>query len=209
MRVMSVAASVVLAVLVPPGPHLWAAGNSCRAASFTVKLDAGKSYAQEVGGLQFKIRAATGKGSCNGWAFTLEDAEGNDFIYPVNMPLRFNPSQFLGCSYGLTAKQGLEMKRNMRFILSEQDYLRLDPLMRNALWPGDSPDPEHAGEKYLDAVGAAQTGLMRLNTVHYKISPDGLIQSATFRVDLIAPASFHFEPDLKPHPAPCPSTPED
>jgi hypothetical protein len=205
-RVMAVAASVVLAVSVLLSPQLRAAGSSCRAVSFTVELDAGKSYVQEVGGLHFKITAADGKGSCNGWSFTLEDAEGNDFIYPVNMPLRFNPSQFLGCSYGLTAKQGLEMKRSMRFILNEQDYLRLDPLMRNALWPYSAPDPEHAGEKYLDAISAVQTGLMRLNTVRYKISPDGLIQSATFRVELLAPESFSFGQGLKPHSTPCPES---
>ena len=203
---MTIVVSVVLAVFVPLRPQLWAAGNACSSVSFTVELGAGKSYVQKVGALQFKINAATGKGSCDGWSFTLEDADGNDFIYPVNFPLRFNPSQELGCSYGLTARQGLEMKRNMRFILSEQDYLRLDPLMRNALWPYSAPDPEHAGEKYMDAVGATQTGLMRLNTVRYRISPDGVIQSATFRVEMTAPASFHFGPGLKPHPAPCPPT---
>ncbi|HET7212435.1 MAG TPA: hypothetical protein VFL79_02505 [Terriglobia bacterium] len=58
----------------------------------------------------------------------------------------------------------------------------------------------------MNAISAAQTGLMRLNTVRYKISSNGLIQSATFRVDLTAPAGFHFEPGLKPHAAACPPT---
>lgn len=142
---MLTAAALALAGQSQPQP--FASGPGCSGVSLTVKLDAGKSYAQKVGGLNFKISPDSGKGSCNGWAFTLEDADGNDFIYPVNMPLRFNPSQFLGCSYGLSAKEGLEMKRNMRFILNKRDYLRLDPLMRDALWPYSSPDPEHAAEK--------------------------------------------------------------
>ena len=182
--------------------------SRCSAARLTVKLDAGQSFAQEVGDLELRISATHGKTSCNGWAFSLEDANGNDFIYPVNMPLRFNPSQFLGCSCGLRARQGLKMKRNLRFILSEQDYLRLAPLMRDALWPGDSLDPEHAAEKYLKAIRTLRTGLIRLDTVHSALTPDGHISSATFRVELIAPDSINFGPGLKPHSTPCPANPD-
>jgi hypothetical protein len=131
----------------PSSPQPRATGPRCSAVRFTAKLDAGHSFVQKVGDLRFKIRAAHGKAVCNGWIFTLEDAGDHDFIYPVNFPLRFNPSQYLGCSYGLTARQGLEMKRDMRFILTEQDYLRLDPLMKDALWPADSPEPKHDGER--------------------------------------------------------------
>ncbi len=204
MRVTAIMAAVVLALFGTLQPKLGASGNSCSAVSFTARLDAGNSFAQKVGGLEFKMRAAHGKDLCGGWTFTLEDAGGHDFIYPVNFPLRFNPSQLLGCSYGLTVRQGLEMKRTMRFILNEQDYLRLDPLMKDALWPADSPDPERAGERYLKAIRTIQTGLLRLDTRRSNVSPDGLIQSATFRINLIAPASFHFEPGLKPYSTTCP-----
>lgn len=162
---------------------------------------------KEVGELTFKIRAINDKELCNGWYFSLVDAKGDDFIYPVNMPLRFNPSQFLACSYGLTVRQGLEMKRGLRFILTEQDYHRLEPLMTDALWPGDSPDPDHAAERYLKALSTVRTGLIRLNTLRFKISPDGLIRSATFRVELIAPTSFHFDPAVKPYSTVCPASP--
>lgn len=188
-------------------PQPRADGPRCSAVQFTAKLDAGHSFVQKVGALEFKMRAAHGRDLCSGWTFTLEDAGGHDFIYPVNFPLRFNPSQYLGCSYGLTVRQGLEMKRSMRFILTEQDYLRLDPLMKDALWPADSPEPKHAGERYLKAISGIQTGVIRLNTLRYKVSPDGFIRSATFRVELIAPASFHFDPGLKLHPTACPQTP--
>jgi hypothetical protein len=201
---------LMIAVLALSGqsrPQPGASGPQCRAVTFTANLKAGNSFAQKVDGLEFRIRATNGKGTCNGWTFTFEDADGHDFIYPVNFPLRFNPSQLLDCSYGLTAKQGLEMKRSMRFILTEQDYLRLDPLMKDALWPADSPDPKHAGERYLSAIRSVQTGLIRLNTQRYELSPDGIIRSATFRVDLIAPTSFHFDPALKPYSTACPATP--
>jgi hypothetical protein len=180
--------------------------SGCSAVSFTAVLNAGQSLRRKVADLAFEIRATKDKGVCDGWTFSLEDASGHDFIYPVNMPLRFNPSQILGCSYGLTASQGLEMKRTLRFILSEQEYLRLDPLMRNALWPGDSPDP-HAAETHLKAIAAVQTGLVRLNTLHFEISPDGMVRSATFRVELIAPKGFHFDPGVKSYSTACPVTP--
>jgi hypothetical protein len=188
-------------------PLAGASGTSCSAVRFTAKLDAGQSFARRVGGLEFKLRAAHGNGLCGGWTFTLEDAGGHDFIYPVNFPLRFNPSQLLGCSYGLTVRQGLEMNRRLRFILTGRDYLRLRPLMEDALWPVDSPDPKHAGEKYLNAIRSIQTGLLRLDTLRSDVSPDGLIRSATFQVELVAPAGFHFAPILEPHPAPCPTNP--
>jgi hypothetical protein len=187
-------------------PRSSASGPQCNAVSFTARLNEGESFAQKVDDLEFKIWPTHDKGFCDGWTFSLDDPDGHDFIYPVNMPLRFNPSQFLGCSYGLTARQGLEMKRSLRFILTEGDYLRLDPLMRNALWPGDSPDPEHAAERYLKATAALRTGLVRLNTMRFEVSPDGLVRSAVFRVDLIAPADFHFNPALKPHSMTCPAT---
>lgn len=199
---------LVVAVLMLAGRGLCRPGASspkCSAVTFTVSLDAGKSFTQRVGDLLFKIHATHGKALCRGWIFSLDDGKGNDFIYPVNMPLRFNPSEYLACSYGLTARQGLEMKRGLRFILTEQEYQRLHPLMVAALWPGDSPDPEHAAERYLKALATVRTGLLRLSTLHFKLSPDGLIRSATFRVELIAPSSFHFNPAQNPHPAGCPA----
>jgi hypothetical protein len=36
--------------------------------------------------------------------------EGADRIYPVNLPLRFNPWQDIGSTYGLTAEQKLERR---------------------------------------------------------------------------------------------------
>lgn len=179
----------------------------CRAISLKVSLNAGENFRQEVGDLTFRIQAANGTGLCKGWFFSLEDAKGNDFIYPVNPPLRFNASENLGCSYGLTARQSLETQRRLRFVLTEREYLRLDPLVTNALWPADSPDPDGAAERYAKALSKVQTGLIQLKALRFDISPDGLIRSATFRVKLIAPTSFDFGPALKPYSTACPAAP--
>ncbi len=188
-------------------PPSSASGPHCNAVSFTASLNAGEGFAQKVGDLEFLIQPSHDKDTlCDGWGFSLQDPHGHDFIYPVNMPLRFNPSQDLGCSYGLTAHQSLEMKRSLRFILTQEDYLRLYPLMWNALWPGDSPDPERAAVIYLKAIDAVRTGLVRLNTLRFEVSSDDLVHSAVFRVEAIAPADFHFNPAMKPHSVACPDT---
>lgn len=185
----------------PPKPSV----TGCEKVSFTTTLTAGANFSRSIGPLVFEIRAAEDKASCDGWFFSLEGPAGHDFIYPVNPPLRFNPSWTLGCSYGLSAKQGLELKRNLRFILSEPDYDRIMPLARNGLWPGDSPDPDHAAEKYLKALDSLHTGTINLKTLHYEISDQGMIQSAEFTVDLVAPENFHFDASLKPHSVVCPA----
>jgi hypothetical protein len=200
--------AALLGLALSGGFRLWSSASEpqCNAVSFTARLHAGEDFTQKVDDLEFEIRPTHDEGFCDGWYFSLEDPRGHDFIYPVNMPLRFNPSQYLGCSYGLSARQGLEMKRSLRFILTQGDYLRLDPLMRNALWPGDSPDPEHAAERYLKAIAAVRRGFVRLSTLHFELSSDGLVRSAVFQVDVIAPADFHFNPALKPYSMTCPAT---
>lgn len=175
----------------------------CNGISFVAKLKAGSNFEQKVDGLKFEIRPNKGMRPCGGWYFTSDDAAGHDFINLVNLPWRFNPSQFLGCSYGLTAEQGLEMKRSMRFLLTEQDYVRLYALARNTLWSGDSSDPEQAEKKYIRVLSKVRTGVILIETQHFKISKSGVVRSAEFKVELIAPASFVFSRALNPHPTAC------
>jgi len=196
---------IVLLLATDPLTHGRATPRRCSAVEFTATLSAGDSFRRKLDDLVFRVKPTKDKGFCYGWIFTLEDAAGHDFIYPVNPPLRLNPLQFLGCSYGLTAQQSLEMSRSLRFLLSESDYLQLDPLVMNALWPGDAPDPEHAAERYLQALGTVNTGILRLKVVHFEVSADGSVRSAQLKVEFVAPSSFHFDPALKPYPATCPA----
>ena len=43
-----------------------------------------------------------------------------DRIYPVNLPLRFNPNQDIGTSYGISAKQKLQDPIDYAFVPDEQ-----------------------------------------------------------------------------------------
>ena len=151
-----------------------------------------------------KVRANKGLKVPNGWTFTLEDAAGCDYIAPVNPPLRFNPTETLGPGYGLNARESLKMDRGeIRFILNEADYKRIDPLWRNALWPADAPDPDHAIENYLTAIKRLRMGSLRVSILQSDFSPDDIALSATVRFDLTAPSEFPFDPALKPLPAGC------
>jgi hypothetical protein len=50
------------------------------------------------------------------------------------------------------------------------------------------------------------TGLMRLSSVHRDISSKDEIRSTSFRVELIAPMGFQFDPSLPHSATTCPST---
>ena len=111
------------------------AAPQCAAVTLRISLKAGDTFQRPINGLTFRVRATKDAGSCYGWWFFLEDAAGHDFIYPVNPPLRFNPSQLLGCGYGESAQQILKWDRELRFVLDQADYEHFDPLVENALWP--------------------------------------------------------------------------
>jgi hypothetical protein len=175
----------------------------CAAVALTVSLQAGDDYQRRINDLTFVVRATKDKGFCWGWMFSLEDAAGHDFIYPVNPPLRFNPSQLLGCGYGQTARESLKISRELRFLLNQSDYERFQPLLKNALWPGDAPNPDRAAKEYLTALDKLSTGLLRLRILHSEVSADDSVRSAEVQAELIAPSGFQFDPTLKPYSTVC------
>ncbi len=64
----------------------------CSEITLTVSLEAGPSFEKPIGGnLTLKVQANNGLKPPNGWTFYLDDPAGDDYIAPVNPPLRFNP----------------------------------------------------------------------------------------------------------------------
>ena len=92
----------------------------------------------------------------------------------------------------------------MRFLLSASDYERVDPLWKNALWPYSAPDPDKAAGAYIGALESLPLGMLKFKILESDVSPDDIIRSASFEVEFTAPASFRFDPLLKPHTAVCP-----
>ncbi|PYV35445.1 MAG: hypothetical protein DMG22_02310 [Acidobacteria bacterium] len=180
------------------------AAPACSAVSLDIALQAGGNYAQRVNDLTFKVKTLLPKSGEAGWTFSLEDAEGRDYIYPVNPPLRFNPSQYLGRAYGESARQSLSSTRELRFLLNKADYERFWPLVTNALWPYSAARPDKATEEYFTELGKLRTGLLRLKIVKSDVTSDDMIRSGEFTVEFVAPSDTHFDPQLKPYPEGCP-----
>ena len=178
--------------------------QQCNAVTIKFSLKEGESFQQEIGNLTFNVRADTSRDLPNGWTFSLDNADGHDFIAPVNLPLRFNPSQILGPGYSMTARDSLKWNRELPFLINDSDYEFVVPLWHDALWPYSAPDPDKAADKYISAIAKMPLGLLRLKILKADISPDDLILSASFEAEFIAPAQLHFDPSLSPRRSPCP-----
>src|SRR4051794_23720411 len=135
--------SVVLSILTGTQPsHGTSAKPQCAIVAISFSLKTDDSFQRPISDLTFKVQPL----KSTGWMFSLEDAKGRDFIYPVNPALRFNSSQMLGAGYGDTAKQSLSHNRELRFLLNESDY-------------DTAPDPDHAADQYLGQLEKLRTGL--------------------------------------------------
>ena len=179
--------------------------QQCNAVTIKFSLKAGESFQQKIGNLTFNVRADTSRDLPNGWTFSLDNADGHDFIAPVNLPLRFNPSQILGPGYSMTARDSLKWNRELPFLINDSDYEFVVPLWHDALWPYSAPDPDKAADKYISAIAKMPLGLLRLKILKADISPDDLILSASFEAEFIAPVQFHLDPSLSPRRSACPS----
>jgi hypothetical protein len=206
---------VATALFLAPAAQAFGA-PTCHGISLKGDLQAGSAYTQKIGaGLALRLtpqtfaKPAEGEaGGPDGWRITLEPAAAaTDFIYPVNLPLRFNPWQDIGTSYGMTAENKLSSASaiSYRFVVSETDYSRISALLQGALWPYSAPDPEHAEANYLAAIEALNTGLIRFRPRHYELSANGeRIRRLAFTAEITAPLDFAFLPSLQATPAPCP-----
>jgi hypothetical protein len=176
----------------------------CKSAILAFSLKAGEGFQQEIGDLAFALRPDAALGKVNGWTVLMIGEGGNEFIAPVSIPLRFNPSQILGPGYGYSAKDSLQMQRELPFLLSHSDYELVNPLWQDALWPYNAPDPDRAGDKYVSAIAKLTLGMLKLKVLNADISPDDVIRSASFEVSFVVPSGFHLDPSLKPRPVACP-----
>lgn len=94
----------------------------------------------------------------------------------------------------------------MSFLLNAADYDRLWPLVTDALWPYNASDPDKAAGKYFDALRAVPKGDLTVTVTAYDADPKAdSIRSLKFRAKFTAPATFVFDPGLKPEPSQCSS----
>jgi hypothetical protein len=114
-----------------------------------------------------------------------------DRIYPVNLPLRFNPNQDIGTSYGISAKQKLQDPIDYAFVPDEQGFRAVRDRATDALWPYASRDPSRASEDYFEALDALSLGSIRFVPIHYELENGGMsIASLNFVIEVVVPEPF-------------------
>jgi hypothetical protein len=176
---------------------------SCQIVYFKATLNANDNYERELGGgLLFRVRSKKDPG----WLVDVVPAEENtkDYIYPVNLPLRFNPNQTLGAGYGETVKSSLSHTHEMNFLLDRTDYDRISALVGNVLRSYQTPDPDKALANYTNAVDNARKGSVTITIHSYKADPKtGALARIKLRVGITTPPDFQFAPGLNAWPAPC------
>ena len=192
-----------------------AATPACHAISFEATLNAGDAYSRDIGGglaLRLIPQIYSDPGDrgkrLDGWhivvvtAHPTGDVPPPDRIWPANLPLRFNPWQDIGTTYGISAADKLGRDIAYRFVWREAEYDKIAALASDALWPYSVPDPNKAGARYLDALERLDAAMIRLHPMHYDLSENGMsIRRLTLAIEVEAPNDFAFPASLAP--APC------
>lgn len=203
---------------------LWLLGSSficaenksaaCRSFAFTGELAAKESFERVIGnGLTFQLKP-TGlgaKGQLDGWEIYIvrpEKAE-EDFIYPVNIPLRFNGVQILGASYNDDAKASLGRPHEMWFLLNKADYDRLWPAVEHALWPYSAPHPGKTTDEFFQALKSVETGWLKLTVLTYEIALEAdSVRRIKFQAEFTMPTGFKLATDLNSAASSCTAHPQ-
>jgi len=183
----------------PPGDT-----PSCHSVLFAAKLNAYDDFDQDLGdGLVLRVKSFNEPA----WFIDVVPAAKpqNDYVYPVNPPLRFNGNQMLGPGYSETIESSLNHPHEMYFLLSAPDFDRISSLIGNVLWPYQTSDPDKALADYLAALKAAKTGWLELTVRHYEVDAAGGLKSIQFRVQVVVPSDFALDKDLKYERVSCPA----
>jgi hypothetical protein len=176
---------------------------ACQSVSFKAALEARGDFERELGGgLLFRVKSRKEPG----WLVDIVPAEEakNDYVYPVNPPLRFNPNQTLGPGYGESVESSLGHPHVMNFLLNRSDYEKISGLIDNVLWPYKTPDPDKAVSDYTRAVDDANKGQLKVVVSSHKTDrKTGALEHIKLRVQITTPAGFEFAPGLNPLPSRC------
>src|ERR1041385_7786741 len=171
-------------------------GSACRSFILAGELAAKATFKRDIGnGLSFQLRPTTlgAKGQLDGWEIYIlrsDDLE-HDYIYPVNIPLRFNGVQILGASYNDDARTSLGRPHEMWFLLNKADYDKLWPAVEHALWPYSASHPDKTTDEFFEALKAVSTGWLKMSVLSYDIAPDAdSARRIKFQAEFTVPADF-------------------
>jgi len=187
--------------------QLPAASPPCRSVSLAADLEVYDDFEQNLGsGLVLRVKSFKEPG----WFVDVVPAAkpNDDYVYPVNPPLRFNGNQTLGPGYGEDVKSSLGHPHEMRFLLTPADYDHVSSFIGNVLWPYQTPTPDQALKDYSAALDSVRTGWLKLTVRHYETDSSGQLKSIQFRVQVVTPSDFEFAEGLEFKRVACPPKPD-
>lgn len=190
--------------------------SRCHTITFEGEILAGQPFKRDIGGgLMLELipqNFGDAKAALSGWRIEILGNSGkpppasrDDYIYLVNLPLRFNPSQDIGTSYGISVEEKLRYVLTYAFVLNKTDYKKMVYILDDALWPYAARNPEAADERYLSTLGTLELGELRFAALRHLTADRGQsIRELHFRMDVTTPRSFKFSPMFAAHPSACP-----
>jgi hypothetical protein len=184
---MKAAVVMVLLFSVPPFTEAGPQTNIsvCLRASFGGRVNGGESFSRSIGnGLKLHLDPLKDDW---GWQLAISpEGSDDDWAYPVNPPLHFGNSEYLGTGYGESAREVLSQAHEIRFPLTEADYIRMSKLADEAIGP-----KQKAAAAYLDALKAIRTGAVILSPLDYdKDGEPEKVRWMKFNAVVIVPQGF-------------------
>ena len=108
----------------------------------------------------------------------------------------------MATGYGETIKEKLSYAHDLRFVLTESDYVRYSKMADDTMAPND---PESAG-RYIQQMQRIPTGLLLITPLDSVTSADGqTVEKARLKITVTVPQSFSTTQDLSWTPARCPN----
>ncbi len=146
-------------------------------------------------------------GNNEGWTIEIKPPNsGNDYAYPLNPPLRFGNSQYLGTGYSESVKEQLSHNHVVYFVLNPSDYEKAIALAQVVLWPYYASAPDKTAEGYLAALPKFPSGVLILKPVKYETENGGKsVKWMLFSARVTTPSAFHLAPDLSSMETGCPA----
>ena len=193
---------------------------ACHMVSFGGSLAQGQELDKDIAsGLQLRVwPTPMGKALRDeGWFIDVisQGEPAGYYLNFVNVPLRESNNRVLGPGYNVdtrghnTAEQSLSHVHEMRFLLTKGDYDQVSAANEKVpgVFEGSTEALDEAGRKYQEfqkLVSSMPTGWLSFRILSFKVDPStGFPLSIQFQVDLSAPSTFTFAPDLKPTPTQC------
>ena len=172
--------------------------KDCSSLKFSGELKKGQAFEKDVDSkLLFRLAPELHPANPQGWTIEIRSQADpkHDYVWVATPPYRSSNPRYLDTGYGISARQAVDWSpRTFDFVLTEQDYEKLNGAVRILLWPYTYTEEEHdEAEKLWNEMLTNRTGQGRLQIVDFRLGSAGAedevgwIESLKFEVELCLP----------------------